>query len=277
MSSQNPSTPLPTLFLSHGGGPCFWMDWGPEDPFKNLAASLRGLAASIGAKPKAVLVISGHWEEEQFTVQTHPQPPMLYDYYGFPEHTYRLKYPAPGAPWLAQRVKELLGAKGIPVKEDGERGFDHGLFVPFLLIYPQADIPVIQLSLKKNLDPREHLELGRALAPLRSEGVLIVGSGLSYHNLRRLVDTAGVSEQFDAWLTDAVCDPDPASRANKLSRWTEAPAARACHPREDHLIPLMVAAGAAGADVGHKIYSERMSNWKFRTSSFQFGSSLTAP
>jgi aromatic ring-opening dioxygenase catalytic subunit (LigB family) len=247
------------------------MDWGPEDPFKNLAASLRGLAASLGVRPKAVLVISAHWEEEDFTVQTHPRPPMLYDYSGFPEHTYQLKYPAPGSPELARRVKELLGAAGLPVKEDSARGFDHGVFVPFLLIYPEADIPLIQLSLKRNLDPRAHLELGHALAPLRSEGVLIVGSGYSYHNLRRFNDTTGVSEPFDAWLKDAVCDPEPASREGKLLRWEQAPNARLCHPREEHLIPLMVAAGAAGADVGHTIYSERMPMWNFRSSSFQFG------
>ncbi|NMO21309.1 DODA-type extradiol aromatic ring-opening family dioxygenase, partial [Pyxidicoccus fallax] len=262
---------LPTFFLSHGGGPCFWMDWGPVNPFDNLAAALRGLAGSIGARPRAVLVISGHWEEDVVTVQTNPRPPMLFDYYGFPEHTYRLSYPAPGSPELAARVKSLLGTHGFPVREDAERGYDHGVFVPFLLVYPEADIPVVQLSLKNNLDPEEHLAIGRALAPLRKEGVLIVGSGLSYHNLRNIPDRTGASEVFDRWLTEAVTDADPASRARKLIRWIEAPAARAAHPREDHLLPLMVASGAAEEEVGRIYFTETMKGWNLRSSSYQFG------
>jgi aromatic ring-opening dioxygenase catalytic subunit (LigB family) len=247
------------------------MDWGPVNPFEKLAAALKGLAATVGQKPKAVLVISGHWEEDTLTVQTSPKPPMLYDYYGFPEHTYRLQYPAPGSPQLAARVKALLGEKGFPVREDAQRGYDHGVFVPFLLVYPEADVPVVQLSLKRTLDPAEHLAIGRALAPLRKEGVLIVGSGLSYHNLRNIPDRTGASEVFDRFLTDAVTDPDPTSRAAKLTRWEQAPAARAAHPREDHLIPLMVVAGAAGEDAGHVYFSETMAGWNLRSSSYRFG------
>ena len=262
---------LPTYFLSHGGGPCFWMDWGPVDPFANLAKLFHGLAQDVGVRPKAILVISGHWEEEEFTVQTTPKPPMLYDYHGFPEHTYRLQYPAPGSPELAARVKDLLTQAGLPVRENATRGYDHGLFVPFMLIYPNADIPIIELSMKKNLDPREHIELGKILAPLRDEGVLIVGSGLSYHNLRQLNDPDGISEGFDRWLNDAACDPDPESRNAKLTRWETAPNARRAHPREDHLIPMMVVAGAAGLDIGERIYSEKMKMWNFWTSSYKFG------
>ena len=272
--STTPQT-LPTFFLSHGGGPCFWMDWGPVNPFERLAVALRGVAGAVGAKPKAVLVISGHWEEDALTVQTSPRPPMLYDYYGFPEHTYRLQYPAPGSPELAARVQALLGAQGFPVREDATRGFDHGVFVPFLLVYPEADVPVVQLSLRSNLDPAEHLAIGRALAPLRREGVLIVGSGLSYHNLRNIPDRTGASEVFDRWLTDAATDPDPASRAEKLVRWEQAPAARAAHPREDHLLPLMVVAGAAGEDAGRVYFTEKMAGWNLRSTSYQFGPSAT--
>jgi aromatic ring-opening dioxygenase catalytic subunit (LigB family) len=274
MNAHTSSQPLPTYFLSHGGGPCFWMDWGPVNPFEKLAAALRGFAKAVGAKPKAILVISGHWEEDVLTVQTSPKPPMLFDYYGFPEHTYRLNYPAPGSPAVAARVKELLGSKGFPVREDPKRGYDHGVFVPFLLMYPEADIPVVQLSLKRTLDPAEHLAVGRALAPLRLEGVLIVGSGLSYHNMRSMVDRTGVSEVFDRFLTDAVTDPDPSSRAAKLTRWAQAPAAREAHPREDHLIPLMVAAGAAEEDAGTVYFTETMAQFKMRSSSYQFGPSV---
>ena len=271
MSATSTAKPLPTFFLSHGGGPCFWMQWNPPNLFDNLAQFFRGFASELGEKPKAILVISGHWEESNFTVQTTPRPPMLYDYSGFPEHTYRLSYPAPGSPQLAERVKELLTAAHIPVREDHQRGFDHGLFVPFMMIYPEADIPIIELSLKTSLDPKEHFELGRALAPLRSEGVLIVGSGLSYHNLRQIPDRTGASEVFDTWLTAAVCDPDPSSRYEKLVHWEQAPQARRAHPREDHLIPLLVAAGAAGDDTGSRVYSETMVGWNLRASSFRFG------
>ncbi len=271
MSTTPSKNPLPTFFLSHGGGPCFWMQWNPPNLFDNLAQFFREFAGALGEKPKAILVISGHWEESTFTVQTNPRPPMLYDYSGFPAHTYELKYPAPGSPQLAQRVKELLTAANIPVREDSQRGFDHGLFVPFMMIYPQADIPIIELSLQRNLDPKAHFELGRALAPLRNEGVLIVGSGLSYHNLRQIPDRTGVSEEFDAWLTAAVCDADTSARYEKLIHWDKAPKARSAHPREDHLIPLLVAAGAASDEAGYRVYSERMVGWNMRTSSFRFG------
>ena len=269
--TRSQKKPLPTFFLSHGGGPCFWMQWNPPNLFDNLAEFFRGFAAALPERPKAILVISGHWEEANFTVQTSARPSMLYDYSGFPEHTYRLRYPAPGSPELARRVQELLTVANIPVREDGERGFDHGLFVPFMMIYPDADIPIIELSMKNSLDPKAHFDLGRALAPLRSEGVLIVGSGLSYHNLRQIPDRNGVSEEFDTWLTAAVCDPDASSRHEKLTHWEKAPQARRAHPREDHLIPLLVAAGAAGDDAGQRVYSERMPGWNLRASSFKFG------
>src|SRR5262249_16989217 len=152
--------------------------------------------------------------------------------YGFPEHTYRLTYPAPGSPELARRVQDLLGGAGIASDEDGARGFDHGVFVPFMLVYPDAHVPVVQLSLREDLDPAAHLAIGRALAPLRNEGVLIMGSGMSYHNLRELLSGGargnGASDAFDAWLTQAVETADPAARDQALTRWSEAPGALAC-------------------------------------------------
>ncbi|HEV8389565.1 MAG TPA: class III extradiol ring-cleavage dioxygenase, partial [Dongiaceae bacterium] len=146
---------LPTLFIPHGGGPCFFMEEGigPKGTWDRMAAYLRGLGDAIGQKPKAILVISGHWEEAQPTVHVGRNPPLLFDYHGFPEHTYRLTYPAPGSPELAGRVRALLGEAGIASGEEAERGLDHGVFVPFLLIYPQAEIPVVQLSLRQDLDP----------------------------------------------------------------------------------------------------------------------------
>jgi aromatic ring-opening dioxygenase catalytic subunit (LigB family) len=268
-------TRLPTLFIPHGGGPCFFMapPHGMPDPWKSMGEHLRGIAADIGRRPKAVLVISGHWEETRPTVTTAAAPPLIYDYYGFPPHTYQLKYPAPGAPALADEVRRRLGDAGIPAGTDPARGFDHGVFIPFLLIYPDADIPVVQLSLLASLDPAAHLAVGRALSPLRDEGVLIVGSGLSFHNLRGFFGEspriAADAEAFDDWLTRAVSDPDPARRDAALTGWAEAPGARTSHPREEHLLPLMVAAGAAGADIGRRTYGDRV--FGKAVSSYRFG------
>jgi len=261
---------LPALFISHGGGPWPFMPDRIED-FAGTFEYLQKLPATLPAQPTAILSVSGHWEEPQFTVATSERPPMVYDYYGFPEHTYRVQYPAPGSRAVAARVSQLLKGAGVAINEDAERGFDHGTFVPLAVMYPQAQIPVVSLSLRANLSASEHLRMGAALAPLRDEGVLIMGSGLSYHNLRalRMAATAGpVSDQFEAWLTEAVSDPDPSSRAQKLSRWDAAPAARLAHPREEHLIPLMVAAGAAGDSPGALDFRERV--WGVSMASYRF-------
>jgi aromatic ring-opening dioxygenase catalytic subunit (LigB family) len=191
---------LPTYFISHGGGPWPWMDGPFRRQFDRLDESLKAIVRELGAKPRAVLVITGHWEEDRFTVQSAAQPGMIYDYGGFPEHTYRIRYAAPGEPAVARRVKALLEQAGIAVAEDPERGFDHGTFTPLYSMYPEADVPVVQLSIKRGYDPGEHLAVGRALAPLRDEGVLIVGSGLSYHTApprarRRRRSTAGCTRR----------------------------------------------------------------------------------
>ncbi|MGH8259504.1 MAG: DODA-type extradiol aromatic ring-opening family dioxygenase, partial [Steroidobacteraceae bacterium] len=243
------------------------------NPWTGLADWLESLAASIGRTPSAVLVISGHWEEDPVAVNVQAHPPLLFDYYGFPEYTYQLTYPVPGAPALAGEVRTLLAAAGIPSREETRRGLDHGVFVPFKLVYPQADMPILQLSLRRGLDPVEHLALGAALAPLRNRGVLIVGSGMSFHNLGvRSIENARIppSEQFDDWLLGAACATDATERNARLQRWREAPAARFAHPREEHLMPLMVAAGAAGQDLGTRVFSGRMMGWQI--SGFRFGS-----
>jgi aromatic ring-opening dioxygenase catalytic subunit (LigB family) len=244
----------PTYFLPHGGGPCFWIEspppFGPH-AWDGLRAFLAGLVDSLPAPPKAFVVVTAHWETETPTVSACAAPGMLYDYYNFPKHTYELKYPAPGEPELAARVKNLVAGAGLPIETDDGRGFDHGVFVPFLIVDPDAKIPVVMMSLQRELDPALHLAIGAALAPLRDEGVVIVGSGRSFHDLRHFRDGDGrASEAFDAWLAESATARDANIRADRLVHWAEAPFARACHPREEHLLPLMVAAGAAGESRG---------------------------
>ncbi|MFT0850750.1 class III extradiol ring-cleavage dioxygenase [Achromobacter sp. F4_2707] len=262
---------MPTLYIPHGAGPCFFMDWNPAHAWDNMAAFLKGIEASLPQKPKAIVLVSGHWLEPHFSVTGHPRPELIYDYYGFPAHTYELKYPAPGAPDLAAELVDLLGQQKLSAAVDEARGFDHGVFIPMKLMFPAADIPVIQLSLRNDLDPGAHLDAGRAIAALRDQGVLIVGSGMSFHNMRGYGDTryTPLSAEFDAWLTTAV-ESEPEQRYALLQNWTQAPHARDCHPprAEEHLLPLMVVAGAAGADSGRKVYSEEI--MKTTISAFRF-------
>lgn len=217
--------------------------------YDKLEASLQAVIPALGTVPKAILVVSAHWEEAVPHVSTHPEPPMLYDYYGFPEHTYSIRYPAPGSPDLAARVAGLLQAGGLPCHADASRGFDHGTFSMMQPIRPEADIPIVQLSVLNSFDPRAHLAMGRLLAPLRDEGVLVLGSGLSYHNLRAFGPQGqAASHTFDQWLRTSLDGVSAPARAEALAHWAEAPAALQAHPRPEHLLPLMVVAGAAGED-----------------------------
>ena len=269
-----PTRTLPTFFISHGGGPWPWMKDQTGGSYDRLAAALQQMPQQVGARPKAVLMVSAHWEEHDFTVMAHPNPPMIYDYSGFPDYTYRIRYAAPGAPQLAQQVRGLLEGAGIATGLDPDRGFDHGMYAPMAVIYPEADVPTLQLSLKRGLDPREHLAAGRALAPLRDEGVLIVGSGLSYHNLRVFGPAAkATSAAFDNWLQGVLAATGPAQRAAALAAWETAPAARQAHPREEHLLPLMVAVGAAENDAVTRVYHEDNFFGGISVSSFMFGGS----
>lgn len=272
MNTKNKSEiTLPTYFISHGGGPWPWLK--KEMPgYDRLEASLQTIPQEIGITPKAILVISGHWEELDFTVMSSAAPPMLYDYFGFPEHTYHIKYSAPGSPIVASRVQELLEQARFPANSDQLRGFDHGVFAPLAVAYPEANVPVLQLSMRADYDPAAHLAVGRAIAPLRNEGVLIIGSGLSYHNLTQMGASAKVpSHQFDDWLTNVVCESKSETRNRHLVNWSQAPSARLAHPREDHLLPLLVAAGAAEADSGQRIYHEDAFFGNVAVSSFRFG------
>ena len=263
---------LPTYFISHGGGPWPWMKDQTNGAYDALEASLNAMPSQIGTTPKAVLVISGHWEERNFSIMSSANPPMIYDYSGFPAHTYRVKYAAPGSPQTAERVRELIEAAGFPAQLDSKRGFDHGTFAPLSVIYPAADVPILQLSLKQGYDPEDHLALGRALAPLRDEGVLIVGSGLSYHNLRAFGAIARApSAAFDHWLQETLVSASPAERVSRLLKWETAPSARVAHPQEDHLLPLMVVVGAAGDDKATLVYHEDSFFGGITVSSFMFG------
>ncbi len=252
---------LPSVFIPHGAGPCFFMDWPPAGTWDHMEGWLRNLVNQVGAQPKAILVVSAHWEASQFSVTAQSTPELLYDYYGFPAHTYQLSWPAPGSPELAARVRELLSDAGLPSVQEHNRGLDHGVFIPMKLAFPDADVPVVQLSLRTGLDPAEHIALGTALAPLRDEGVLIIGSGMSFHNMRRLrqnsPDIDPESIRFDAWLADTVALPQDV-REQRLINWAAAPGGRESHPAEEHLIPLHVVAGAAGEDPGLKVFEDRV-------------------
>lgn len=267
-------TRLPTYFLSHGGGPWPWMKEYRPGVYDQLEASLQRVRREVGHAPRAILMISGHWEERCFMLSSAAKPPMVFDYQGFPEHTYRIRYDAPGAPDLARTVHALLADAGVETGLDPQRGFDHGTFSLMHTMYPEADMPLLQLSLRHDLDPAAHIRVGKLLAPLRDQGVLIIGSGFSFHNTRAIINGAGSasSATFDRWLNATLVQSAPAERERGLLDWAVAPAARDAHPREDHLIPPMVAAGAAGSDAGHRIYHQTDFMHAITVSSYRFGS-----
>lgn len=239
--------------------------------YKKLAQSLEQLLPSLSVKPKAILMISAHWEEPLFTVQSAPNPEMIYDYYGFPEDTYHIKYSSSGSPELANHVIKKLSEHSIVAQQSATRGYDHGMFSPMQLINPSANIPTLQISLKEGLDPLEHIEMGRALASFRNENILIIGSGLSYHNLRMFNQAAAEpSYAFDTWLHEAITKNTGIQRNLLLTNWSNAPAARIAHPREEHLLPLMVAVGAAENDQATRIYHETNFLGGISVSSFSF-------
>ena len=245
----------PTFFIPHGGGPCFFMP-DPAGHWTGMGAFLRSLPDRLPEPPTAILLVSAHWETKGFRLTGGAAPQLIFDYYGFPQQTYEIRYDAPGAPDLAARAAALLRGAGLPVEVDAEHGFDHGVFIPMKVAFPDADIPIVEMSVERDLDPELHLAAGRALATLREEGVLIIGSGMSFHDLKAFGDSRFTlpSRAFDLWLTSTLMQPGDI-RADRLAHWEEAPSARAAHPTEEHLIPLMVADGASEAP-GEKIYGE---------------------
>jgi aromatic ring-opening dioxygenase catalytic subunit (LigB family) len=218
-------------------------------------------------------MVSGHWEADRFLLSSAARPPMVYDYSGFPEHTYRIRYDAPGDPALAETVRAMLDGDGMPSGLDPRRGYDHGTFSLMHTLYPEAQLPVVQLALKADFDPAEHIRVGELIAPLRDQGVLIIGSGFSFHDVRGIMSRRGkvASATFDRWLDDTLVRSPPQERTLRLIDWSRAPAARSAHPREDHLIPLMVAVGAAGRDAGARVYHEQAFMGAITASSYRFG------
>ena len=264
---------FPSIFIPHGGGPCFFMDWtrGPADTWDVMKNWLQNFHKDLPKKPSAIVIISAHWEEKVIKINSHPQPSLYFDYYGFPPHTYELTYPAPGSPELAKQIEQLLTSADIACALDPEHGYDHGTFVPLKVMFPDADIPVVQVSLQQTLDPALHLQVGRALRTLREQNILILGSGMSFHNMDTLMrgqDIGNHSSTFDTWLT-AACTAEPNERNKQLENWSNAPSATQSHPREEHLLPLMVAAGSAGDDLGKKIFTDNVMG--VNVSAFQFG------
>ena len=239
----------PVLFLPHGGGPLPLLG---DVNHQEMLKFMQEIIPSLGT-PESILIISAHWEEELVTITSGKNPSLIYDYYGFPEESYQLKYPAPGDPVLAHKIANLLQENGIESKLSEQRGFDHGVFVPLKILFPEANIPCVQLSLLNNLDPESHLKIGKALSKLRSENTLIIGSGLSFHNMQSLMAQGNSidqkNEEFELWLNDTCTNGNYSTsvREQKLIKWSEAPFARYCQPREEHLLPLHFCAGAGGS------------------------------
>ena len=245
-----PSASATAVYISHGGGPLPLLG---DAAHMELVATLGEIAATI-TRPAAIIVISAHWEAKTATLTGGANPELFYDYYGFPPESYQIKYPAPGDPGLAADIAAVLTGAGIAVVLDEQRGFDHGLFVPLKIMYPDATIPCVQLSLLAGLDPAAHIRLGQALAGLQRQGILVLGSGFSFHNMQAFFsaqtdDKAAKNRAFEHWLIKTCSSPDldEQERQARLINWADAPAARYCHPREEHLMPLHVCYGFAGA------------------------------
>ena len=253
MADMNTRTIMPSVYLPHGGGPAFFMDGPMGQMFRPMGQFLASFHTLLPEQPRAILVVTAHWEEPEASFCGAEHPALIYDYHGFPKETYDITYPAPGAPALAAKAAKLLRDAGIESRVDPQHGWDHGVFIPLKVMFPQADIPVLAMSLKVGLSPSQHVAMGEALRPLRDEGVLIMGSGMSYHNLRQMSNSAAALD-FDRWLDGAMAG-DAEYRRSWLTQWTRAPAGRTSHPREEHLLPLMVASGAGSDASGRKLWS----------------------
>ena len=249
MNKESNSLPGSVIYLSHGGGPLPLLG---DKGHQNMIDMIQEVAPTL-IKPAAILVISAHWEAPKPTITGGASPSLIYDYYGFPKESYEIKYPAPGSPDLANKIFNMLGSAGIEAKLDYQRGFDHGLFVPLKMMYPKANIPCVQMSLVNSLQPEAHIRIGKALADLRKDNVLVIGSGFSFHNLKEFFTPStqksqAMNENFEEWLIDTCSNGQitEEEREQRLINWESAPAARFCHPREEHLLPLHVCYGVAG-------------------------------
>lgn len=236
------------LFLSHGGGPLPILG---DKTHEQMVRCLKEIATTI-KKPSAIIMVSAHWEESRPTITSGAKPGLIYDYYGFPPESYGIEYPCPGEPFLAGQIASRFAEAGFEARLVEERGFDHGLFVPLKIMYPDADIPCVQLSLLKSLDPAEHVKMGQVLQSLADESLLVIGSGFSFHNMNAFFapdteETRSMNESFETWLLETCRSRDlgEEERMHRLVQWESAPFARYCHPREEHLLPLHVCYGFA--------------------------------
>ncbi|AYN87361.1 DODA-type extradiol aromatic ring-opening family dioxygenase [Commensalibacter melissae] len=260
----------PVCYLPHGGGPCFFMD-DPYNIWTNMGDFLHKFPKTLPKKPDAIVVIAAHWESDPIKIHHHPNPSLYYDYYDFPEHTYQLQYPASGYPLLAEQIHTLLTEQHIQSEFEEKRGWDHSVFIPLKVMFPDADIPIVEISLHNNLDPAYHFNIGRALYPLRNKNILIMGSGMSYHNLPFLFSGQGTREAyaFDNWLTDVISLPACDDRDRLLIEWEKTADAHSAHPRTEHLLPLMAVSGAARQDHGKCIFKDIILHKPI--SAYQFG------
>lgn len=261
-SRMNISKKFPAIFLNHGGGPLPLLGEQPElvAHMKDIVSKHIPVHTTSCNKPKAIVVVSAHYEAKPIEITSSKNPSMIFDYYGFPPETYQYDYPAPGHPELASEIHRLLSSNSIDSNLNEERGFDHGVFIPLMFLYPEHDIPVVCVSLDKSLDASSHLLIGKALAPLQDEGILLLGSGYTFHNLNAFFNPTPASKeasvQFNEWLKETILQYDGDRLLQRLKGWKDAPGARICHPREEHLLPLFViaAAGAANGCSAHVIY-----------------------
>jgi aromatic ring-opening dioxygenase catalytic subunit (LigB family) len=246
MSNKSNTSLSSVLYLSHGGGPLPLLG---DESHKELVVCLKNVSDSLRS-PSAIIVVSAHWEEDKPTITSGTAPSLIYDYYGFPEESYKIEYPAPGETLLSHKIFNLLRSHGIDANLSDQRGFDHGLFVPLKIMYPDASIPCVQLSLVNNLNPIDHIQIGKALAGIMEDNVLVIGSGFSFHNLKAFFapptrETQSMNLTFEKWLIDTCSNRQLSEneREHRLINWESAPAARYCHPREEHLLPLHVCYG----------------------------------
>ncbi|QJR79441.1 dioxygenase [Alteromonas pelagimontana] len=247
------------LYLSHGGGPLPLLE---EPGDQQVVSSLKSLRASLNT-PSAIILVSAHWEAPVFTITGSSNPALIYDYVGFPERAYQLEYPAAGAPDIAESIAASLASAGIKASIDQRRGYDHGMFVPLSILFPDANIPCVQISLMQSLDPLTHIQMGEALNTLEIENLLFVGSGFSFHNMTAFFDKGNVANNgknllFQQWLEETIMSDiiREAERKQRLLDWTNAPYARFCHPREEHLLPLHVCYGITGRPAERAIKME---------------------
>jgi 4,5-DOPA dioxygenase extradiol len=249
------------IFISHGGGPLPLMgDKAHDQLIRNLEE-----IADILPRPEVIVVVSAHWEASIVTVTGASNPELFYDYYGFPEESYHISYPAPGNPALSESIINVLKTSEIECSTDYRRGFDHGLFVPLKIMYPDGDIPCVQVSLVRGLHPLQHVQIGQSLAGLKEKNILLIGSGFSFHNLSAFLGKLSAPEQqlnlqFEQWLRETCCNSTmgEVEREGRLVSWESAPGARFCHPREEHLLPLHVCYGYCGTPASQSFSFEVM-------------------